>query len=478
MPESSAPKAKRRLKPGDRIFRIPRVTSWQVLPAVVTKPRVGGVSTMLLVYGFAIIVLLGAALLMLPFATESGAPAEPVNALFTSASATCVTGLVVVDTADYWSPFGEAVIMVLIHAGGFGFMTLATMFLLAMGRRIGLKERILIRESMGVAKLGGVVRIVQRIAIFTFVIEILGAALIYLRLSTTYTPGVALWKSAFLSISAFNNAGFDLFGSFRSLTGFQGDPLILLTTAGLIIVGGLSFLVFADIAKARNFTRLSLDSKLVLTTTIGLLIAGTVILLLTEMNNPATLGPLPWTQRLLNAFFHAVTPRTAGFNSLSVGAFAVYSLFFTMALMFVGGASGSTAGGIKVNTFGILLNTVFSTLRGREKAGAFGREFTNQQIYRALTLVILSVTLISVFAFVLTITEEFTFLQVLFETFSAFGTVGLSTGITPDLSVAGKILISVMMFIGRIGPLTLILSLAQRQQLTEYKYPQETVRIG
>jgi len=478
MPEPNAPKQKRRLKPGDRIFRIPRVTSWQVLPAVVTKPRVGGVSTMLLVYGFAIIVLLGAALLMLPLATESGEPASPVNALFTSASATCVTGLVVVDTADYWSPFGEAVIMVLIHAGGFGFMTLATMFLLAMGRRIGLKERILIRESMGVAKLGGVVRIVQRIAIFTFVTEALGAALIYLRRSTFYTPGVALWKSVFQSISAFNNAGFDLFGGFHSLTGFQDDPLILLTTAALIIIGGLSYLVFADIAKARNFSRLSLDSKLVVTATVGLLAAGTVILLLTEMNNPATLEPLPWPQKVLNAFFHAVTPRTAGFSSLNVGAFAVYSLFFTMALMFVGGASGSTAGGIKVNTFGILLATVFSTLRGREKAGAFGREFTNQQIYRALTLAILSVALISVFAFVLTITEEFSFLQVLFETISAFGTVGLSTGITPELSVAGKILISVMMFIGRVGPLTLVLSLAQRQQLTEYQYPQETVRIG
>jgi trk system potassium uptake protein TrkH len=196
------------------------------------------------------------------------------------------------------------------------------------------------------------------------------------------------------------------------------------------------------------------------------------------MNNPATLGPLPLSQKILNAFFHAVTPRTAGFATLNVGSFAVYSLFFTIFLMFVGGASGSTAGGIKVNTFGLLIATILGTLRGKEKAGAFGREFTTQQIYRALTLVILSITLIAVIVFILSITEKFTFLQLLFETVSAFGTVGLSTGITPGLSIAGKLLITLMMFIGRVGPLALVLSLAQRQQVTEFNYPQETIRIG
>ncbi|MDD5190989.1 MAG: TrkH family potassium uptake protein [Dehalococcoidales bacterium] len=478
MPETNLPKRKSVLKPGDRVFRIPRVTSWQILPSVIKKPRIGGVSTSLLVYGFALIVILGAFLLTLPIASETGQVTNPVDAFFTSTSATCVTGLSVVDTADHYSYFGETVIMVLIHAGGFGFMILATMLLLAMGKRIGLKQRLLIRESLGVAKLGGVVRIVQRIALFTFVVEILGAALIYIRLSTQYSPGVALWKSVFQSVSAFNNAGLDLFGDLRSLTGYQGDPIILLTTAGLIIIGGVSYLVIADMASSRSFSRLTLDSKLVVTTTIGLLAAGTVLILLSEMNNPLTLGALPWDQKILNAFFHSVTPRTAGFASLNVGAFAVYSLFFTMFLMFVGGASGSTAGGVKVNTFGMLVATVTGTLQGKDRAGAFGREFTTQQIYRALTLLILSGAIISVFVFILSITEKFTFLQLLFETVSAFGTVGLSTGITPELSVTGKILISIMMFIGRIGPLTLVLSLAQRQKTSEYKYPQETIRIG
>lgn len=465
-------------KPGERVFRVRQPMSWQILPRMMKPSRQRGTSTSLILLGFFGIIVLGTLLLMFPTATESGKITHPVDALFTATSATCVTGLSVVDTADYWSPFGEAIILVLIQSGGFGFMTLATLFLLALGRRIGLRERILIRESMGVERLGGVVRIVRQIAIFTIIIEILGAALVYLSVSTHYTPGVAAWKSIFQSVSAFNNAGFDLFGGFRSMTGFQGDPLLVLTTAGLIIFGGISYLVIADFARVRSFGHMSLDSKLVITTTLGLLVFGTVVILLTELNNPATLAPLPLSQKILNAFFHAVVPRTAGFYTLNIGSFAVYSLFFTMFLMFIGGASGSTAGGIKVNTFGMLIATILSTVRGNEQAGAFGRRFTTQQIYRALTLVIFSMTIIAVFVFILSITEKFTFLQLLFETVSAFGTVGLSTGITPELSIPGKVLISLMMFIGRVGPLALILSLAQRQKVTEYSYPQEGIRIG
>lgn len=478
MPESKSTPERHFFKPGDRIFRVPRVTSWQILPTAIHHPGPRGISTSILIWGFAAIIVIGAFLLMLPISTESGHTAHPVNALFTATSASCVTGLAVVDTADYWSPFGEVIILILMQVGGFGFMTMATLFLVAMGRKIGLRERFLIRESMGVAKLGGVVRIVKQIAIFSIIVEILGAALIYLSISTHYTPGMAVWKSIFQSVSAFNNAGLDLFGHFQSMTGYQGNTLLILTTAGLIILGGISYMVIADIARVRRFARLSLDSKLVITTTLILLTAGTIVILLTEMNNPATLGPMPLSQKILNAFFHAVTPRTAGFATLNIGNFAVYSLFFTMFLMFIGGASGSTAGGIKVNTFGMLVATLISTIRGREKAGAFGREFTTQQIYRALTLVMLSIGLISIIVFVLTITEKFSFLQLLFETISAFGTVGLSTGITPGLSIIGKLLITLMMFIGRVGPLALVLSLAQHQQATEFNYPQETIRIG
>lgn len=429
-------------------------------------------------YGFAAVILIGTLLLMIPAATADGTAADPTTALFTSASAVCVTGLVVVDTNDYWSSFGEGVILFLIQIGGFGFMTTATLVLLALGRRIGLRERLLIKEAMGVTQLGGVVRIVRQMALFTIFAEVLGAALIYIRLSTQFSNNLAIWKAVFHSISAFNNAGFDLYGGFRSISDFQTDPLIILTTAGLFILGGISYMVVSDTLRNRKFVHLSLDSKMVITMTIFLLALGTIVLFLTEMNNPSTLGHLTLPQKILNAFFHAATPRTAGFASLNIGSFAVYSLFFTMLLMFIGGAAGSTAGGIKVNTFGLLIATIISTLRGNENPTAFQREINTEQIQRALTLLILAVIFIFSMVFILSITEHIGFVDLLFETMSAFGTVGLTTGVTPLLSIAGRLLIILTMFVGRIGPLTLILTLTLRQRPSDFNYPKETVRIG
>jgi len=469
-------------KPGDKIFRPARYRArpWRILLPAIPRPRISGSSSLVLIYGFAGLIACGTILLILPISTKTGQLTSIVDALFTATSAVCVTGLVVVDTADYWSLFGQIVILVLIQAGGFGFMTSATVFLLAFGRRIGLQERLLIRESMGLAQLGGLVKIVKRMAVFTLVAEVIGAAIFYLHFSTQYSPGTALQVSLFQSISAFNNAGFDLFGSFRSLSNYQGVSLVVLPTAALIFIGGISFLVISDIAKsrARSWGRLSLDSKMVLTTTAALLALGIIIILLTEWNNPDTLGAMSQPQRLLNAFFQSVTARTAGFSTINMANVADYTLFFTMLLMFVGGASGSTAGGIKINTFGMLVATIWSTIRGRERAGAFGRQFNTQQIHRALTLVMFSIGLVSLVVFILTVTEEFRFLNLLFETVSAFGTVGLSTGITPDLSIAGRLIITGTMFIGRLGPLTLALALIQRQQPTAYRYPEEAVRIG
>jgi trk system potassium uptake protein TrkH len=470
---------RRFIKPGDRIFRVPRPIQWEVILPSIARPRMGGgISTTIIAYGFAAIILIGTLLLMFPMATTDGIAAHPTTAFFTSTSAVCVTGLSVVDINDYWSPFGEGVILFLIQIGGFGFMTTATLILLALGRRIGLRERLLIKEAMGVTQLGGVVRIVRQMAFFTVISEVLGAALIYLRLSTQFPHGQALWKSIFHSISAFNNCGFDLYGGFRSLSDFQTDPLIILTTAGLIILGGISYMVVSDILKKRSFNHLALDSKMVISTTVFLLLLGTIVLLLTEMGNSDTLGNLSWPQKVLNAFFHAVTPRTAGFSTLNIGSFAVYSLFFTMFMMFVGGASGSTAGGIKVNTFGLLVATLMSTLRGNEYPIAFKREINTEQINRALTLVILSALFVFVIVFCLTITENSSFVNLLFETISAFGTVGLSTGLTPTLTTIGRLLIILTMFVGRIGPLTLILSLTLRQRRSDYSYPKESVRIG
>ncbi|MFH1382093.1 MAG: TrkH family potassium uptake protein [Chloroflexota bacterium] len=434
-------------------------------------------SSLLLIYGFAAIIAIGAALLALPMATKPGQSTSPVDAIFTATSAVCVTGLIVVDTANHWSLFGQAVILALIQIGGFGFMTTATMFLLMFGRRIGLREKLMIGESLGMQRFGGLIRIVGQMAIFTIIIEALGATGFY-YLTSLGSLEMPIWKSVFHSISAFNNAGFDLFGNFVSLSNYQKDTPMLLMTALLIILGGISFLVVADVLKTRGLHRLSLDSKLVLSTTGLLLAAGTVVFLFTESFDSNMLGPLPLPYKLLNAFFQSVTARTAGFSTVNLSETANYALFFIMLLMFVDGASGSTAGGIKVNNFSMLIATVWSTLRGREHPGAFGREFNAQQIYRALAVAILSLGLVTIAVFFLSITEKFTFINLLFETVSAFGTVGLSSGITPSLSTIGQLIIVATMFIGRLGPLTLTLALVQRQKSTAYRYSKETVRIG
>lgn len=465
-------------RPGDRIFRVPRVTEIRIPVNPVPKPKITKLSPMLLVYGFAIVIAIGAILLTLPISSKSGDFTSFIDALFTSTSAVCVTGLVVVDTSDYWSSFGQGVILVLIQIGGFGFMTSATLFLLVLVRRIGLRERLLIGESMGLTRLGGLVSLVKQIALFTIITEVIGAGLLYIRFSTDNPAGTAIWKSVFQAVSAFNNAGFDIFGNFASMAGYQGDTLVMLVTAALIILGGISFLVFADLFKVRNVAKLTLDSKLVIYTTGILLTLGTVVILSTEFSGSATLGVMALPQKLLNAFFQSVTARTAGFSSINMASVTDYTLFFTMILMFIGGAAGSTAGGIKVNTFGMLFATIWSTIRGKEHAGAYGREFTAQQVNRALTVVMLSLGFIVIIVFILTITEEFRFLNLLFETVSAFGTVGLSTGITPDLSTAGLLLITITMFVGRLGSLALALSLLQRQQASLLRYPQESIRIG
>lgn len=444
----------------------------------VRRPSAHPLPSLLLIYGFAGLIAIGTILLTLPMSSKTGQFTSLVNALFTATSAVCVTGLVVVDTGNYWSAFGQAVILVLMQLGGLGFMTAATLFLLVLGRRIGLRDRLLISESMGLARLGGLIKLTRRIALFTLLVEGVGAGLFYVRFAAQHPPPTAAWRSVFQAVSAFNNAGFDLFGDFSSLMGYGNDALVVLVTAALIILGGISFIVISDVFSARRFSRLALDSKLVLTTTVCLLALGMMVLLITESLNPDTLGVLPITQKFLDAFFQSVTARTAGFSTIEIGKMADYSLFFTALLMFIGGAAGSAASGIKVNTFGLLLATALSSLRGREHAGAYHREFTNQVVYRALSVVVLALMLVSITVLALTVTERVSFLPLLFETVSAFGNVGLSTGITPELSTAGRLILVATMFIGRLGPLTLALAMVQRQQQSTYRYPQGTVRIG
>jgi trk system potassium uptake protein len=466
-------------RPGDKIFRVPRTITQRIkLPEVHPVKRLKGISLLSFVYGFAAMIAVGTILLILPISSNSNQFTSPIDALFTATSAVCVTGLVVVDTLDHWNFFGQLVILILIQLGGLGFMISTTMFLIIAGRKIGLRERILVKESVGLPGIGGVVRLARNIVIFTIIAEAIGVAIFYIRFSSQYEMPLSVWKSVFQSVSAFNNAGFDLFGGFQSLSGYSTDYLVLLTTAGLIIMGGISFVVLNNLFRAKGLQRSSVDTKLVLLITLILLSAGTVFIFITEYTNPQTMQEMPLDIKILNAFFQSVTSRTAGFNVLNIGAFTIYSLLFVMILMFVGGAAGSTAGGIKVNTFGLIVATIWATIRGKEHPGAFGREFQLQQIFRAMALLVLSMLIILAAFLILSFTEKLPSINLLFETISAFGTVGLTTGITWDLSTMGKIVLIPVMFIGRLGPLTLTISLAAASRATNYHYPKESVRIG
>ncbi len=433
---------------------------------------------------FSVLVTVGTGLLMLPVATNDGSATRFVDALFTATSAACVTGLTVLDTATHWSPFGQVVILVLIQVGGFGIMAGSTLLLfLFIGRRTTLRDRVLVQESLGGLQLGSVTSLVKRIAIFTVVCEVAGAVVLGIAFTSGPEAGppgdpLGIWWGIFHSVSAFNNAGFDLTGGFRSLSPFVDDWVVLLTIAMLLTAGGLGFAIVGDALYKRRWSRMALETKLVLGTSAVLLVGGAITIGFTEWTNPATLGALPSEQRLLNALFESATLRTAGFTALDTGAFAEATLFAVMALMFIGGASGSTAGGIKVNTFSVLLIAIASTVRGKPSAQAFGRRIQHAIVYRALTVALLSIAFIFVIGLSLTLTTEATFVQTLFEAVSAFGTVGASTGITPDLTDPARLITSFAMFVGRLGPLTLVLALAARARPTLYRPAVESVRIG
>lgn len=479
MPENQDLSLTYKSRTGGKIYQVPRViTSRFPLPRIHSPRPVIGISLLSFVYGFAAMLAVGTVLLMLPVSSHNGQVTSLITCLFTSTSAVCVTGLVVVDTLDHWSFFGQVVIMLLIQFGGLGFMTSTTIFLIALRRKIGLRGRLLAGESVGLSQIGGVVRLTRNIVYFTLIAETAGAIIFFIRFYFQYEWPLSLWKSVFQSVSAFNNAGFDLFGGFRSLTGYYQDYLVLLITAALVILGGISFVVVNNVYRSRGLYRSTVDTKLVLLITFILLVSGTGVVLAMEYSNPQTLGNMPLPVKILNAFFQSVTARTSGFNSLNTGALTLFVLLFIMLLMFIGGSSGSTAGGIKVNTLGLLFITIWNTIRGKEHPEAFGREIPLEQIFRGVTLLVLAIGLIVVVFYILSITENFPSINILFETVSAFGTVGLSTGITPDLSLAGKAIIVIVMFIGRLGPLTLTLALAGTQKISKFRYPKDTVRIG
>ncbi|MCK4259232.1 MAG: Trk family potassium uptake protein [Halanaerobiales bacterium] len=426
--------------------------------------------------GYLIVIVIGTILLSLPIATASGDETSLMDALFTATSATAVTGLIVVNTASHWTVFGKVIIMLLIQIGGFGFMTTSTLVMLLLGKRITLKERLVIQEEMNASNLKGLIDLVRYVVILTLFIEVLGAILLFFKFISMMSPVQAVFFGFFHSISAFNNAGFDLFGN--SLVNFTTDWYVILVITGLFIIGGIGFAVIAEIYNCRQFRKFSLHTKVVLTISILLIVIGTIVILGLEYNNPDTLGPLSLSGKVAAAYFQGVTPRTAGFNSIPFSKMTRASIFFITILMFIGSSPGSTGGGVKTTTFGTLLFVLWAFTRNRDDVVIFQRRLSHMTIFKALVVVMIGILLIIAVVIVLTVTEEMEFLDLFFETVSAFGTVGLSTGITGNLSLIGRFLIILTMFVGRVGPMTLALAIGEQREKVSIRYPEEKMMIG
>lgn len=431
-----------------------------------------------LVLGFAVVILFGALLLTLPQATLDGLGLPFLNAVFTATSAVCVTGLVVVDTGTTFTLFGQWIILCLIQVGGLGFMTFATLFAMILGKKITLKERLLLQEALNQISVEGIVRLTKSVLQISFAIEAIGALILTLRWYPDFGWSKALYYGVFHSISAFNNAGIDLFGNFSSLTAFVGDPIVNITIMLLIICGGLGFLVLADLlAHPKKFR---LHTKIVLKVSGVLILLGAVFIFMMEFTNPKTLGPLPLGTKVLAAFFQSVSPRTAGFNTINLAGMYDTTLLSMIVLMFIGASPGGTGGGIKTTTFISIVLSVLSTYRSDPHVVLEGRTLPKEVIQKAWAIMTSAAFLIFLILSILSYTENSDLLTVLFEVTSAFGTVGLSLGITPTLSAVGKMAIILTMFIGRVGPLTLAFVLSQKanQQAAHIKYPDERIMIG
>lgn len=411
------------------------------------------------------LILFGAVLLLLPLSVRGDAEVHFIDALFTSTSAVCVTGLIAIDVADHFTTFGQAVVAVLIQVGGLGVTSIGVGLILAARKNVGLKGRILLKEALNIEGIKGMIRLVKSILLMTLCFELMGIVLSFLVFVQDYPVLKALWISIFHSIAAFNNSGFDILGGLRNLIPYQNNILLNLTTSGLIIFGGLGFLVILDVLKKRSFRKLTLHSKVVLTTTLTLLVAGTLLLKATE--------DITW----LGAFFQSVSARTAGFSTYPIGEFTNAGLFTLIILMFIGASPGSTGGGIKTSTFFVLSQHVRSLFTKRH-ISAFRRNIPWEVFSKACTISLLSLLLVCVGTFFLCVLEpEYSFVQLLFEEVSAFGTVGLSTGITPTLSVTSKLILIFTMFAGRVGTFTLLTMWIDRPA-PSVRYTEESVSIG
>nr|WP_312578785.1 TrkH family potassium uptake protein [Sedimentibacter sp.] len=435
---------------------------------------------MVFVIAFAIIIFLGAILLNLPISSNNGKSIGFVSALFTSTSAMCVTGLTVVNTAEHWTVFGKIVILILIQMGGLGVMSMSAMISFLLGKKISLKTRVFIMEERNVDELQGVVRLTKSILIYTFLIEFIGAILLSFVFINDYGFDKGISFAIFHSISAFCNAGFDVTGN--SMINYVHNPIITFTISFLVITGGIGYFVFWDMYDNKGFRKLSLHSKLVIIITGILLILGFIFVFILEYNNAKTLGNLSMSGKIQASIFQSVVPRTAGFNSIEIGDLRVPTAELMIIFMFIGGSSASTAGGVKITTIGVIFISIYNFVRGKRDVEIFMKRIEHTTIIKAVSIVGISMLLINVVSFILTITEAnsgFDFLDILFETVSSFGTVGLSRGLTPLLSDAGRIILSLVMFIGRLGPLTVAFAfMKQYKNIGNYTYPEGKIIIG
>lgn len=469
-------------KPADRVIRHPREDDIRPIRLTVTTRKAPSKFTatpLLMVYIFLGLITIGTVLLLPPF-THHGAGFTPImTAVFTSASAITVTGLVVEDTALYWTRIGQVIILGLIYIGGLGFMTIATFMMILIGQRVTLAQRLLVRESLMINQLGGMVRLTVGIVIVATLIQVVGFLVLFGRFYFLYPTPEAIWQAVFHAVSSFNGAGFVVLREADQLLAFRGDALVMGTMAALIFIGALSYLVIIDVVKLRKFSLFTLNTKLVLVMTLALSVISITGFLVTEYSNVETLGTLSVTDKLIASVFQGISLRSAGFTIADLSYANPHSNILTSALMLIGGASASVAGGLKVNTLAIILLSVVALIRGRNHATAFGRELPASLVQRALVVGAVSLAFMFLVVFLLTISEGKAQLDaILFEAASAFGTVGLSIGLTPDLSVVGEWVIITTMFVGKLGPLTVGLTMAQRAGRDLYRYPQERVTIG
>lgn len=431
---------------------------------------------------FAVLILLGAVLLSLPIASRSGVSCGFRPALFTATSATCVTGLVLYDTWSQWSGFGQTVILCLIEIGGLGFMSAASVVIFALRRKISLRQRMLMAQALSLNEINGVVRLQRWVIFGSMGIQAIGALILFFRFLPAFGPGTALKWGVFHSVSAFCNAGFDIFGSIApgaSTMVFQKDPVVLLTLTALIIIGGLGFLVWEDVAVNRRWKKLSVYTKLVLLTTAVLLAGGAILFTVLEWNNPATFGAMTPAQKILNGWFQSVTVRTAGFASVDQAALTDAAKGISVFLMLIGGSSGSTAGGAKTVTLMVLLLFLITRARGKKTVTVFKRTIPDDKVMDAMTIVSIMVVLALFGAIFICATSPVGFTDALFEAVSALATVGLTAGVTGYLSIPAQILIIIYMYFGRVGVLTISLGFLMGNQAEErFRYAHTNLLIG